>query len=79
MDGRMDGFWIFVLCPLWCFLFWLSGYLDLGSRARSRVESPDRVDKVVCSAGIGNGRMEGNVLFNDTLNTFFILRLYGVG
>ena len=26
-----------------------------------------------------NGRKEGNVLFNDALNTFFILRLYGVG
>ena len=24
-------------------------------------------------------RKEGNVLFNDALNTFFILRLYGVG
>ena len=25
-----------------------------------------------------NGRKEGNVLFNDALNTFY-LRLYGVG
>ena len=25
-----------------------------------------------------NGRKEGNILFNDTLNTFY-LRLYGVG
>ena len=32
--------------------------------------------------GLGNycntGRKEGNVLFNDTLNTFY-LRLYGIG
>ena len=29
------------------------------------------------SAGIFSGRKEGNVLFNDALNTFY-LRLYGV-
>ena len=28
--------------------------------------------------GTGKSRKEGNVLFNDALNTFFILRLYGV-
>ena len=28
--------------------------------------------------GLSNGRKEGNVLFNDALNTFY-LRLYGVG
>ena len=27
---------------------------------------------------IGNGKKEGNVLFNEALNTFY-LRLYGVG
>ena len=27
---------------------------------------------------MGQGRKEGNVLFNDTLNTFY-LRLYGIG
>ena len=30
------------------------------------------------SAKMAGGRMEGNVLFNDTLNTFYS-RLYGVG
>ena len=29
-------------------------------------------------AGVLSGRKEGNVLFNDTLNTFY-LWLYGVG
>ena len=32
----------------------------------------------VCNVHIFQGRKEGNVLFNDALNTFY-LRLYGVG
>ena len=30
-------------------------------------------------SGRKEGRKKGNVLFNDTLNTFYYLRLYGVG
>ena len=32
----------------------------------------------VCGGGVGEPIKEGNVLFNDALNTFY-LRLYGVG
>ena len=32
---------------------------------------------VSCNGSSSSGRKEGNVLFNDTLNTFY-LRLYGV-
>ena len=40
------------------------------------VNDPDQLDSI-CQRLDGNGNGDGNVLFNDALNTFY-LRLYGV-
>ena len=41
------------------------------------IERPMRHVPVISNRGDAFGRKEGNVLFNDTLNTFY-LRLYGI-
>ena len=68
-----------IIC-MFLFVFYFKFYLVCASRSVWLLVGAPKLYWVMCrcSTNMVQGRKEGNVLFNDTLNTFY-LRLYGIG
>ena len=52
---------------------------DRSNRARGRTAVGSKVQMAEGTSARNKGRKEGNVLFNNALNTYYFLRLYGIG
>ena len=79
MGGKSTFNKTFFLCDAVCPKFNCKQIKEVKQFRLSEIQNP--VLSVHNRAGVYSkvkGRKDGNVLFNDTLNTFFILRLYGI-